>query len=182
MSIKVYDNVFDSHWINQLSFDLLNLNWDLNNLANRKGWPYANIGTHRMLGHCFLDSNGTGLNVNLNNVLINAYNQHIRHIIKKPNLKLISISANCQFKGMDGTFHTDGNDNDHSIVLMLYYPEKNVTGGDFIYQLTNKKINFKQGRLIHFIASHKHRAKAFNEKDIPRFSIKWVATDVNEKL
>jgi len=177
MSIKVYDDVFDPHWINQLSFDLLNSSWDLDNVACRKGWPYKQMGTHRILGQLFLHSKGTGPNVHLNNALISAYNEHIRHIIGRPDLRLDSITGNCQFKGMDGTFHSDGNDNDHSIVLMLYYPEKEVTGGEFIYKPTNKKIPFKQGRLIHFVASHKHRANAFNEKDIPRFSIKWIGID-----
>jgi hypothetical protein len=180
MSIKVYDDVFDPHWINQLSFDLLNSSWDLDNVACRKGWPYNQMGTHRILGNLFFSQKGMGSNVNLGNTFINAYNQHIRYVIGQPNLNLDSITGNCQFKGMDGTFHKDGEDTDHSIVLMLYYPEKQVTGGEFIYQPTNKKISFKQGRLIHFIASHKHRANAFNEKDIPRFSIKWIATETKK--
>lgn len=175
MSIKVYDDIFDIHWINQLSFDLIHSTWDIDNIAGRKGWPYKTQGRHRLMGQTFFNKNGMGSNVNIANNLLRAFHEHIKHYVQRPSLDLDHITGNCQFKYMDGAFHNDGSDTDQSFVLMLYYPECKVTGGEFIYKPTNKKISFKQGRLIHFTASHPHRANAFNEKDIPRFSIKWLA-------
>ena len=123
MSIKVYDDVFDIHWINQLSFDLIHSNWDIDNIAGRKGWPYQTQGRHRLMGQTFFNKKGMGSNVNIANNLLRAFHEHIKHYVQRPSLDLDHITGNCQFKYMDGAFHNDGSDTDQSFVLMLYYPE-----------------------------------------------------------
>ena len=91
------------------------------------------------------------------------------------NLKLKDISANLQFFGQDGTFHTDGNAKETVFILMLC--NKTLApdiGGNFINQDTNADISFKHGRVITFKANNKHKGLAFNKPYIPRISIKFV--------
>ena len=176
--MKIHDSLFDIKWINELASGLLNCSWQANNTANRTTWPYGLSGTHRLLGHRFFfrenqdQINYSSWNRELANTLINAFQQQIN----KNKLTLIDISANLQFKGMDGTWHTDGDHRDTSFVLMLYYPEDKVTGGELLLK-PNTTVKFKQGRLIEFPANQSHRANAFNQSFIPRMSIKWVGRE-----
>jgi len=176
--MKIHDSLFDIKWINELASGLLNSPWQANNTANRTRWPYGMSGTHRLLGHRFFfrenqdQINYSSWNRELANTLINAFQQQIN----KNKLTLIDISANLQFKGMDGTWHTDGDHRDTSFVLMLYYPEDKVTGGELLLK-PNTTVKFKQGRLIEFPANQSHRANAFNQPFIPRMSIKWVGRE-----
>ena len=88
---------------------------------------------------------------------------------------LQAIDSNLQFKGMDGTFHTDGDENQTVFIMMLAYHdiEENM-GGEFYHEPTGEKIPFKQGRVMEMTASDSHRADAFNVQYIPRFSIKFT--------
>ena len=76
---------------------------------------------------------------------------------------------------MDGTYHTDGDENQTVFILMLAYHDiKEDMGGEFFHEFTGEKVPFKQGRIIEMTASDSHRADAFNVCYIPRFSIKFT--------
>ena len=101
---------------------------------------------------------------------------------------LQGIDSNLQFKGMDGTFHKDGDENQTVFIMMFAYHdiEENM-GGEFYHEPSGTwttsptaKIPFKQGRVIEMTASDSHRADAFNVCYIPRFSIKF--TGLNDEI
>ena len=104
---------------------------------------------------------------------INLYSNILKYF--QMNANLTTIDGNLQFKGMDGSTHVDGPDNQVVFILMLCsqdLPDK--IGGEFIHLPSKKKIPFKHGRLIKMRASDPHYAKAFNKPNFSRISIKWT--------
>tara|TARA_R110001592_G_scaffold357971_1_gene661926 strand:- start:3223 stop:3774 length:552 start_codon:yes stop_codon:yes gene_type:complete len=177
--LKIYDNKFDKFWLSELNHILLNKEgWKANNVANRTTWPHKTSGTHRLLGMVHFrraDDNFIeyGENKSLNKTLIESF----KHILNFSglNLKLLEICSNLQFKGMNGSPHTDGSSKQIAFILTLCDEDlpKNI-GGEFIYKPKNKKISFKHGRLIQFPADSLHAGMSFNKPNHPRISIKYV--------
>jgi hypothetical protein len=177
--LSVYDDVFDKKWVDELSHLFFHENWKCGNIANRKTWPYGLKGTHNFLGNTFFKRENNDIihydsNLNLSLTLVNAFNA-IRNKVNK-NLNLKEISANLQFKGMDGTLHTDGETNDLVHILML--SNENISeemGGNFYHEPSDTEIEFRHGRLIEQGGKDLHKGNAFNKKGIARFSVKWVS-------
>jgi hypothetical protein len=175
----VRDDIFDKKWTAEIASTLLYCNWKAANTAGRKTWPYFETGNHRLLGTSFFFRRNEDVidyndNKELSIILINAFD-HIRKIVNK-NIRLEMIDANLQFKGMDGTDHVDGNNNQLAFILMLCNEDADNIGGEFFYVPTNKKIKFKHGRLIEIPAHHEHKGLSFTKKHVARMSIKWLGT------
>ena len=178
--LNIYDDVFDKQWLDEVSAILSKEPWYADNIANRKTWPYGNKGSHLLLGNTYFqrfseDKINYNNNKNFTNSLIDAFNQ-IKKVSNK-NLKLIEISSNLQFAGMDGTLHIDGTD-DH-VVYILMMCNENLTeniGGEFYHKTSDTKVPFAYGRLIEQSGTDLHRGFAFDKPHIARFSIKWVGT------
>ena len=177
--VTVHDDFFDQKWVSEVASQIVTEKWKPDNVANRKTFPSAESGTHRLLGRLFFYRHSNDYiefdtqNMNLVKNLINAFD----HIRKRTGLKmnLTEITGNLQFKGMDGTFHEDGPSNRKVFILMLCNERlpKNI-GGCFIHQPTKKKVPFESGRMVEMTASDTHRAEAFNKPHFARMSLKWV--------
>ena len=180
--ITVYENVFDNSWIASLSSNLVKQGWFADNIANRKTWPYKESGSHRLLGATFFyrhNENNITYNTNkeLSLSLVDAF-FHIQKVVKK-NIFLKEISANLQFKGMDGTPHIDGGPDDYAYILLLCNEKlpKNI-GGEFIHLPSKRKVPFESGKLIEINAVDKHHALSFNKPHYARMSIKWMGQKI----
>ena len=93
--------------------------------------------------------------------------------------ELIEIHCNLQFKGMNGTIHQDGGDNETAYIMMLTDDEvEKDSGGEFYHEPTGEYVDFKQGRLIEMTASDPHKGLAFNVDNACRYSIKWVGRNL----
>jgi hypothetical protein len=181
--IKVHDDFFDKRWLDEISDSLLEAPWYANNIANADTWPYRKKGSHRLLGDCFFHRQTDNFirynstDIELGSALINSFEQ-IQYKIKRK-LKLIEVYTDLQFKGMDGTVHVDGNNNQSAFILMLsneHYAEN--IGGGFYHQPTDTTIDYKYGRLIEITASDPHKGLSFNKPDITRFSVKYLGENI----
>ena len=150
--LKIHQNIFDKKWLDDLAYELIKEPWYSSNIANRKTWPYGDKGTHLLLGNTYFRRENENIikynqNINLSYNLINSFFAIENKVRRK--MKLIEISTNLQFKEMDGTLHTDGNQNQSIFILML--SNENITdniGGEFYHQPTNTSVNFEHGKLI----------------------------------
>ena len=177
--MKIFDDVFDKKFLDDLSYRLMNSAWFANNTANSKTWPYGNKGTHLLLGELYY------LRVNDDVIKMSKTAEDLSHSLKdsfyhlqkisNTKLKLIEIFANLQFKDMNGTNHIDGKNDETVFILMLSNEiiDEDI-GGEFIHEDTKKIVKYKYGRVIQFNANEIHRAMAFNKPNIARLSIKWV--------
>ena len=175
--LKIYDNVFDKFWLDQISDTLINQRWKCNNVANRETWPYGNKGSHMIMGNVYFKRiNNNEIyydeNLELTKTFINAFDA-----IQNKSQKMIlnQISANLQFCNMDGSYHIDGEGDDCVFILMLAneHVDEDI-GGDFFHKTTETNVPFKYGRLIEQNGLDVHKASAFNKPNIARMSIKWV--------
>ena len=190
--IQIYDDIFDKLFLLEISTWLMTgCAYKTTNVANRTSMPYGFEGSHRLLG-CTIYNNYEGStekyweymhkehyswseesNPRERLHLQNMYKEIQNH--SKNKCLLQGIDINLQFKGMDGTFHQDGNENQTVYIMMFAYHDiEEDMGGEFYHEPSKAKIPFKQGRVIEMTASDSHRADAFNVPHIPRFSIKFT--------
>jgi len=177
--MRVFDDIFDKRYLDELTWKLQPASWYSSNIANRTTWPYGDKGTHRLLGDIFFHRKNIDIihynktNIDLSFQLIDMFN-----IIKKcadRNLLLEQIASNLQFMGMDGSNHHDGTDEDFSYVLMLSDDFVNDDeGGEFVNETVGKTVPYKYGRIIEFKASDVHRGLAFKTPHKARYSIKFL--------
>jgi hypothetical protein len=176
--LNIHQDVFDKKWLDDISHILMREPWFASNVANNKTWPYGLKGTHLLLGNTHFSRLGNNKihyseNISLVDNLIASF-EAIENKVKRK-MKLMEISANLQFKGMDGTLHKDGSANQSVFILML--ANENIfgnMGGEFFHQPTNKKIEFSHGKLIEQNGEDLHMGLAFNKPYIARMSIKYV--------
>ena len=174
--IQVHDGLFDKYWVDTLSHILLQEeSWHVKNIANRYSFPSGTHGSHRLIGMRIHTKEFAHPNKDLYEGCIEAFNSFNKNI--GSNCELDNIHINLQFTGMDGTFHTDGGDNQFSFILMLLNDvlDENI-GGEFIHKPSGQSISFKHGRLIQITASDEHKALAFTKPHIPRITVKFVGT------
>ena len=180
--IKVHDNIFDKKWCDEVTDTLINSPWYANNTANAKSWPYGNTGTHRLMGDCFFQRvNENYINYNMNNkqlgeALINSFGQITQNTHP---MRLEEIYTNLQFKGMDGTEHVDGKNNQTAFILMLSneHHSRNI-GGGFYHAPTDTTIDYKYGRVVEITASDSHKGNAFTIPHVARISVKYLGTNI----
>ena len=171
--IKIHDNIFDKKWVDDLAFYLsTNVSWYADNIAGRQSWPYGQIGQHRIMGRMLYKYNNWKDIVLYKREKFLELTEAFEHLA--PNIELKEIFANLQFKGMDGSFHKDGDDNYKVFILMLTCVDMNndYPGGEFIVK-DGEIEPFKQGRIIEFYGNVLHKAMAFNQPYVPRFSMKF---------
>jgi len=176
--IRVHDGLFDYRYLSELSYQLSISPWYPGNVANRMTYPYGDRGTHRLLGNTIFYREG------LNHIITKGDPHLVRNLQNcftnflekfEQERELIEIHLNLQFKGMNGTIHQDGGDNETAYIMMLTDDEvEKDSGGEFYHQPTNEYVEFKQGRLIEMTASDPHKGLAFNVENACRYSIKWV--------
>ncbi len=181
--MKIYDNFYDSKFIMDAASYLAQANiWSADNVANRYSHPYGHRGTHIILGHrIFTKANN---HYTQDKILFDIGIEIFKGIekLKESQLNLLEITANLQFKGMNGTFHKDGSDDQTAYILMLTNEFLgDDVGGKFINDTEKKEIDFKNGRLIEFNANDLHKANSFNLDNALRFSIKIVIGGNNER-
>ena len=196
--IQIYDDIFDKIFLLDISLWLMHeCNWRASNVANRRSYPYKIEGSHRLLGSTIYD-NPTGTEEKYwEYVYRTDYIETLQKLwgmygsiqkYSKNKCLLQSIDGNLQYKGMNGSFHTDGDENQTVFIIMLAYHdiEENM-GGEFYHEPSGTwttsptaKIPFKQGRVMEMTASDSHRADGFNVQYIPRFSIKF--TGLNDEV
>ena len=183
--IQIYDDIFDKIFLNEISVWLMcECNWRANNVANRHSYPYFIEGSHRLLGSNIYNNPTGSAETYWKYVYTIDYLKKLQQFWgmyeniqehSKNKCMLQNIHGNLQFKGMDGTFHNDGEQHQTVFIMMLAYHDiQEDMGGDFFHEASGEKIPFKQGRIIEMTASDSHRADAFNVYHIPRFSIKWT--------
>ena len=175
--MNYHDNLFDKKFLDELSYKLINSAWYANNAANRKSFPKGEYGSHLLLGQLIFKRFDNDFieyfdDRELVETLVNCFRFLCNNF--KANLRLSEIATNLQFKGMNGTNHTDGNSNQHVFLLLLDRSTDDNKGGEFINVTRNKKVKYKYGRVIQFQADDLHRANPFNVPHVPRMSIKWV--------
>ena len=194
MTIQVYDDIFDKLFLTELTtWLLIKCTYGTNNVANCTTSPYGFEGSHRLMG-CNIYNNPGG---SAEKYWEHMHKEHFSWSYQqKPREKLNTfwgmyrdiqnysknkcllqgIEINLQFKGMDGTSHKDGADNQTAFIVMLAYHDinGNEQGGEFFHEPSGEKISFKQGRCIEMTASDSHRANPFNVPHIPRFSVKFT--------
>ena len=202
--VKVYDELFDKIFLTELSLWLLqDCRFIASNIANGHTVPYGLEGTHRFLGSCIYRNNdGTAakyweythkeyIPVRTNEGAPWHSTERISDFfnlflgfqrITEKKILLQSIDANLQFMGMDGTWHTDGDEKQTAFILMLAYHDiaSETMGGEFHHKPSGEIIPFKQGRLIEISGPEEHKAVAFNVPYIPRFSIKFLGKNHEE--
>lgn len=176
--LKIHENIFDKRWIDELSHSLFEQPWFSNNIADRKTWPYGNKGASLFLGNDYfrrINDNEIiyNQNINFSKNLIAAFFAISNKLQRK--MKLMEITANLQFKEMDGALHKDGLEKDSVFILMLCndYTEEDI-GGEFYHEPTNTLVPFKSGRLIEQNGDDLHKGLAFKKPNIARMSIKFV--------
>ena len=180
--MKFYDDIFDQRFLFELVYKLKYNAWYADNVANRKTFPYGDKGTHQFLGQkYFIRENDDQIiyndNKQLSNILIDCYWAIQR--FTGSNLRLAEIFSNLQYKGMDGTFHKDGSDNQKVYILMLSdeIPDTSIkdVGGEFINETFGEVAPFKFGRVIEFKASDSHKGMSFTEDNMPRISVRFMS-------
>jgi len=188
--IQIHDDIFDKIFLNEISVWLMHeCNWRADNVANRHSAPYGMEGSHRLLGSDIYNNPTGSAETYWKYVYKIDYLEKLKQFwgmyesiqgYSKTKCMLQTINGNLQFKGMNGTFHKDGEQHQTVFIMMLAYHDlQENMGGEFFHEDSGEKIAFKQGRVIEMTASDSHKANAFNVYHIPRFSIKW--TGLNDK-
>ena len=180
--MRVFDNIFDRRYLDELVSKLSHSPWYPNNIANRSTWPYGETGSHCIFGEQFferksLDIINYGSNVALSHELIDCFYAITRKAEK--NLVLQEIAGNLQFAGMNGSDHRDtlGGITDDIFSYILMLSADPGTGGAFVNETENKVIPFKHGRGNEIEGHAVHRGLAFETEHKPRYSVKFVGLD-----
>ena len=188
--IQIHDDIFDKIFLLEMSNWLMRkCNWQANNVANRYSYPFGIEGSHRFMSIGIYNNLEGSAEKYWEHIYVNPINKFEQFCgmyesiqrYSKNKCMLQRIDGNLQFKGMDGTLHKDGDENQTVFIMMLAYHdiEENM-GGEFYHEPSGEKIPFKQGRIMEMTASDTHRADAFNVQYIPRFSIKF--TGLNDEI
>ena len=180
--MRVFDDIFDKRYLDELTHKLSKTPWYPNNIGNRSTWPYGDTGTHKLLGTNFFHRRNIDLieyrDLKLSTELIDIFYVINRNTERK--LLLQKIDANLQFSGMDGTNHVDmTNPNDNEVVYIMMLSDEYVEtdgGGQFINETENMEVEFKHGRVIEMSSPDIHRALSFNIPHKPRYSIRFTST------
>ena len=184
--MRVFDNIFDKKFLDELSNTLRYTTWSLNNSANRTTWPYGERGTHRLLGNTLFNRKTIDIieynydDLQLSHKAIEMFYAIQAHT--KRSLYLEQIATNCQFIGMDATNHTDKidtNAKEYSFILMLCDDIiDDNQGGEFINETLGETVPFRYGRLIEFETHEVHRGMAFKIPNVARYSLKFVGKEI----
>ena len=177
-----HDDILDKRFSDELYSDLLKCPWYADNIANRHTFPYGEKGTHLLLGTTILNLTYPIFKKDVEENIVKKFLGLFEHLCQRFNkrLRLKAIDANLQFKGLDGSFHVDGADNEEAFILLLCNEILDKeSGGQFINETQDSIVDFKHGRIIEFKASDSHKGLAFNTPYVPRISVKFYAQNLD---
>ena len=171
MICHVIDDWLDKRFVYDLDHTInSNLNcFNFTNIANRQTWPYGSEGSHRLMGCAIFRRENLNRITILNKqapVFFDIF-ERIENILNSRYL-LNAISINIQHSGCNGTSHTDGMENQQTIMVMTNSEWDNKWGGQF--QMLNndgsviEEHDYVPGRLIIFPADIPHRGLGPSEK------------------
>ena len=181
--MEYFDNFFDKVWVDEFAAKLMQSKWTADNTANRNSWPYNRTGSHKFLGQVFFSRQSEdwieyNKDTDVSKTLLEQF-YYIRKRLNAEHLRLRECTGNLQFYKQDGQNHTDGEEKEVAMIMMLADEViDGDVGGEFINATHNITVPFKQGRLIVFRANDLHRGLAFSKPNMARMSIKWVGTPV----
>lgn len=181
MKCKVFDDIFDELYLHEIYNKILSFPLNLTNVANRKTFPYGNVGSHRLIGATvFHRSNMNRIDEYIpdSDWCFDIFEQIETRI--ENDLYLESISLNVQNMGCDGTTHVDAEEsNEYTLLVMTNPTWKKEWGGEF--QLMKEYVNddnmvletykYVPGRVIILPGAHPHRGLSPKEKYVYRTSI-----------
>ena len=166
---KIYDDVFDAQYLNELYLILdTELKYNASNTANRKTYPYGHTGTHKLFGHNLFVRNGVNSIVYFDNKFAKNFISLFYFLcdlrnIKPNNAYLERISVNLQHSGCNGSLHRDANPEDNSSTFMLFANPvwKKEWGGQFSIWSDDEtemleEVEYKAGRIVMFPAHLPH--------------------------
>lgn len=182
-SVKVYDDLLDDRFILDIDEETNNYPWRLNNIANRKSWPYGKKGSHLIWGVIFKPNGQLQTPKNL----LDLYS-FLNSSFLKDKYNLNAIILNGQSLGQEGTTHVDGTKDDDGYTLMVFinYKWKKEWGGEFQLIDENEKviksIEYIPGRIIFFKGDIPHRGLAPKEPYVVRKSLVYRLTKKKNEL
>ena len=175
--IDVIDDLFDERYLHNF-FPIVTDKIPLTagNTANREGFPYGDTSTHRLFGSQIFQRE----NLNRTTVL-SPYAQDFFDMFEaiqskmKKDFYLYYISLNCQHQFCEGSFHTDGDSDQRTIMVMLNPTWKQDWGGEFEIQDPfaegTRIYQYKPGRVIVFPSHLKHRGHAPKQEYGYRYTV-----------
>tara|TARA_R110000803_G_scaffold56812_1_gene114241 strand:- start:1133 stop:1702 length:570 start_codon:yes stop_codon:yes gene_type:complete len=172
-SVQVWDNYLDDGFLVNLDEDSNHYSWQLNNVANRKSFPYKRKGSHLFWSSGFPSLEKSPKNIS------NLYNFIIKEVVQS-SFNLEGIMLNGQSLGQNGTTHIDNYYNDGYRTLMVFINHKwqKEWGGEFqlLEEIDNnskiiKTIEYIPGRIIIFDGNIPHRGLSPIEPYILRKSL-----------
>lgn len=172
-NITIYDNVFDDRYVRELNEICDNLPNKPGNRANRKTFPYGDVGTHNIMGAMLYKRYSKHVFESTCPLeLLKAF-QHLADNVIRQNLDLWAIHSNLQSKSMDGTIHADKSPN---VMIFTTADWKKSWGGEF--QLFDpatpelvETVEYVPGRVVFFDGTIPHRALAPKVPYVYRHSI-----------
>jgi len=169
-SVQIWDDLIDDRFLLDLDEESNNYPWTLNNVANRKSFPYRLKGSHLLWGSNFPSLEKSPKKIS------DLYNFLINEVIQLPfNLK--DIQLNGQSLGQNGTTHIDNSYNTGEKTLMVFINfkwQKEWSGEFQLLEEYNdnakilKSIEYIPGRIILFDGNIPHRGLSPNEPYIVR--------------
>ena len=176
--IEIIDDLFDERYIHNL-FPMVTekLPFTAGNTANRSRFPYGESSTHKLFG-CKIFERAS---LNRISYLNMDYATDFFDIFEAIQLRMQKefyldyINVNCQHQFCEGSFHTDGDSDQKTIMLMLNPTWKQEWGGAFEIQDPFAKgtqvFNYVPGRVIVFPSHLKHRGHAPTKEYLYRYTV-----------
>ena len=170
MIAHIIDDLFDYDFLVDFERVILDIPIHTTNVANPRSFPNGRVGSHRLFGTDIF----TRTSLNKVTVLhkdaemfFDAFAIIEEEIFKDP-IFLKRIDINLQYYGQNGTGHTDGGEDEYTIMLMNNCIWKPEWGGTF--QLLNdpdtdnpvviEEHEYKPGRIVIFPGHVPHRGLA----------------------
>jgi|TARA_R100000329_G_C7573293_1_gene202957 hypothetical protein len=178
------DTIIDKSFAYELAnYYKTKVKWHANNHADAS-YPYKDNPAYNLFGiEHFLRKNidviEYGPDMNMNVRLIDLWN-HLKTAFGKPHLFLHAITANLQFKGMDGGLHRDDYDKGEGTSFIVMLSPNNDTeniGGEFYNDTLKKSVDFKHARVVMLDSTNLHLGRAFNVPHKMRISLRLSGFD-----
>lgn len=193
---NVFDGMFDSLYLYELFYNVIQpMPINFTNIANRTTSPYGHKGSHCLLGASVFRRTSINDIQEFDSQYYSHFYEMFELITGKldVNFYLSAITTNVQPYGIDGTTHTDANEDedDEYTILVMTNPEwKKEWGGQFqlIEPSTAGKSNivieeheYVPGRVLVIPSQHPHRGLSPTEKYIYRTSVVFRVSPNFEK-
>jgi virulence-associated protein VapD len=181
--MKYYDDLFDKEYLDSIAKVLANrIPWFVNNVANKYSFPSGQYGSHLLMGQTLYNNTWTpggftnkegSISYDMTETLMDAYYYLCEYTQNIQDIEEIAI--NLQFKGMEGSLHTDGRKDQNVFILMLSNDVmEGIDGGGFFYEPSGELVPYRYGRVVQLEGSSLHRGEAFTVPNKARISVKFM--------